>query len=87
MAKDTQAGSAAGTAANGGTARRGGKRTAKSVDQQIENANRAVERATTQIVNLHLKANNMAGVQGILDARKALSAALIAPPTVAGATE
>jgi hypothetical protein len=32
-------------------------------------------------VNLHLKANNMAGVQGILDARKALAAALVAPPT------
>ncbi len=56
-----------------------GKRAVRSTTQVIENANRAVERATNGVVQLHIKANNMAGVQGILDARKALSAALVAP--------
>lgn len=80
MANDKTNGSGAGSTDTTKKSGKGGKRTAKSTAQQIENANRAIERATTNIVNLHIKANNMAGVQGILDARKSLAAALVAPP-------
>lgn len=62
---------------------KGGKRAPRSVEKVLADANRAVERSTNAIVQLHLKSNNMAGVQAILDARKALSASLVAPTVTA----